>query len=87
MSVIEALKEKLIRELDATHVEIVDDSWQHAGHAEARSDLGATHLSMTIVSPKFAGLSILDQHRLVHTALEEARRTHLHALQLKTLSH
>jgi BolA protein len=85
MSVIENLKEKLTRELDAAHVEIIDDSWQHAGHAEARPDTEATHLSITVVSPKFEGLSLMEQHRLVHVALAEARKNHLHALQLKTV--
>lgn len=85
MSVIEQLKDKLSRELQALHVEIIDDSWQHAGHAEARSDLGATHLSITIVSPQFEGVGLMDQHRMVHDVLKEAREKHLHALQLKTI--
>lgn len=85
MSTIEQLKEKLIRELDATHVEIIDDSWKHAGHREAPQGLSATHLTMTVVSPKFEGMNLMDQHRLVHEALKEAREQHLHALQLKTI--
>jgi len=85
MSVIEQLKDKLTRDLQALHVEIIDDSWQHAGHAEARSDLGATHLSITVVSPQFEGVGLMDQHRMVHEALKEAREKHLHALQLKTI--
>lgn len=86
MSVIEQLKQKLIRELDASHVEIIDDSWRHAGHAEARPGLSATHLTITVVSSKFEGLNLLDQHRLVHESLKEARENHLHALQLTTLT-
>lgn len=84
MSVIEQLKEKLIRELDAEHVEIIDDSWKHAGHQAAPVGLEATHLSITIISPKFAGMPLMDQHRMVHEVLKEAREKHLHALQLKT---
>ena len=86
MSVIDALKEKLIRELDATHVEIVDDSWRHAGHLEATPGLAATHLNITVASPRFAGVGLMDQHRMVHAVLAEAREKHLHALQLKTLT-
>jgi BolA family transcriptional regulator, general stress-responsive regulator len=85
MSVIDQLKEKLIRELDASYVEIIDDSWRHAGHLEAKPGLEATHLSITVVSPRFEGVSLIDQHRLVHEVLKEARQTHLHALQLKTV--
>lgn len=85
MSVIEALRKKLLNELDAQHVDIIDDSWKHAGHLEAGTGLEATHLSITVVSPRFEGLGIMDQHRLVHQALQKARERHLHALQLKTV--
>lgn len=86
MNTIENLKNKLICELNAVHVEIIDDSWKHAGHAEARPGLEATHLTVLVVSPRFEGVNMLDQHRLVHGVLKEARETHLHALQLQTLT-
>ncbi len=85
MSTIEQLKDKLTRELTASHVEIIDDSWRHAGHLEATPGLEATHLTITVVSPKFEGVNLMDQHRLVHEVLKEAREKHLHALQLKTI--
>jgi BolA protein len=86
MTVIDQLKAKLSQELDAEFVEIVDDSWKHAGHLEAKPGMEATHLTITVVSPRFEGLGLMDQHRLVHEALKEAREKHLHALQLKTLT-
>ncbi len=86
MSVIDDLKAKLIRELDAVQVEIIDDSWKHAGHREATPGMEATHLSITVVSARFEGISIIDQHRMVHEVLKEAREKHLHALQLKTVA-
>ena len=85
MSLIESLKQKLTTELNATHVEIIDDSWQHAGHS-GNPGGEATHLTITIVSSQFEGVGLMDQHRLVHAALKEARETHLHALQLKTFT-
>ncbi len=85
MSVVAQLKQKLTRELDAVFVEIEDESWKHAGHVEASNGVEATHLIMTIVSPQFEPLPLMAQHRLVHTVLKEARATHLHALQLKTI--
>ena len=86
MTVIAQLQDKLTRELEAIALEIVDDSWRHAGHMEARPGIEATHLSITVVSPRFEGLELLEQHRLVHEALREAREQHLHALQLKTVT-
>jgi BolA protein len=85
MTVIDQLKEKLTRELSADHVEIIDDSWRHAGHAGTRPDVEATHLTITVVSPQFEGIQLMDQHRLVHAVLKDARDKHLHALQLKTI--
>ena len=86
MSVIEQLKEKLTHELNAVHVAIEDDSWRHAGHAGATPGLEATHLTVTVVSPQFEGVQLLDRHRMVHEVLKEAREKHLHALQLSTLT-
>lgn len=82
---IDALRQKIITELDATHVEIADDSWKHAGHVEAGNG-DATHLTIHVVSPRFEGVNIMDQHRMVHDVLKEAREKHLHALILKTMT-
>lgn len=88
MSLVEKIREKLMRELDAERVEIEDDSWKHAGHVAmaGAAPTEATHLTITVVSPRFEGVSIIDQHRMVNALLQEARDTHLHALQLKTLA-
>jgi BolA protein len=88
MSLVEQIKQKLIQELDAESVEIVDDSWRHAGHVAMAGVEApeATHLNITVVSPRFEGVSIIDQHRMVNEVLQEARETHLHALQLKTFA-
>ena len=32
---------------------------------------GGDHFHVTVVSPRFAGLSLVDQHRLVYDALSE----------------
>ncbi len=74
---------KIKTELTAGHVGVVDNSWQHAGHAGSS---GGTHLVLTIVSPKFEGLDLLDRHRLVHKTLRAEMETAIHALELKTYS-
>ena len=46
---------------------------------------GGDHFQVTIVSPRFAGLSLLDQHRLVNEALAEPLRDGtIHELRIKT---
>jgi stress-induced morphogen len=44
---------------DAEGVEVVDRTG------------GGDHFHVTVVSPRFAGLSLVDQHRLVYDALAE----------------
>ena len=79
MSILEALKEKLTRELDAEHVEIVDDSWRHAGHREG----GESHFRVRIVSSAFADRSRVDRHRMVNEALAPAFARGVQALAIE----
>ncbi len=46
---------------------------------------GGDHFQVTLASPRFAGLSLLDQHRLVNEALAEPLRDGtIHELRIKT---
>jgi stress-induced morphogen len=46
---------------------------------------GGDHFQVTVASPRFAGLSLLDQHRLVNEALSEPLRDGtIHELRIKT---
>lgn len=63
------------------HLEILDESAKHAGHALA---MEGGHYVVTLVSEKFEGYSLLEQHRLVHDALRELLPEKIHALGLKT---
>ena len=51
------------------------------------TDLTGTmdHYDIRVCSRSFSGKSLLDQHRMVYAALEDARQDgRIHALQLKT---
>ena len=46
---------------------------------------GGDHFQVTVASPRFAGLSLLEQHRLVNDALAEPLRDGtIHELRIKT---
>lgn len=47
-------------------------------------DPDGAHLSATVTSTQFAGLSRIQQHRLVYQALNGMFEDELHALQLTT---
>ncbi len=46
---------------------------------------GGDHFQVTVASPRFAGLTLIDQHRLVNEALAEPLRDGtIHELRIKT---
>jgi stress-induced morphogen len=46
---------------------------------------GGDHVQVTVASPRFNGLALLDQHRLVNDALAEPLRDGtIHELRIKT---
>ena len=67
--------EELLREAfpDASELSVVDRTG------------GGDHLHVTVVSPRFDGISRLDQHRLVYDALAEPLRDgRIHELRITT---
>jgi BolA family transcriptional regulator, general stress-responsive regulator len=83
MSFTQAIEEKLITTLAASQVDIVDNTWLHSGHSGSN---GGAHLRITVASPQFKGVSIIDQHRMVQEALKtEMQSNQIHALELKTV--
>ena len=84
MDRIAEIKSRLERELSPTHIDIVDESHMHTGHAGAAS--GAGHFSVTIVSDKFAGKSAIQRHRMVYLAVDDLMRSEIHALSINALS-
>lgn len=75
------IETKLRERLGATHVEVVDESHLHAGHAGAKG--GAGHFRVTIVSERFAGLTRVAAQRLVYDALAEEMGPEIHALAIR----
>ncbi len=61
-------------------LELVDQSEAHAGHASAG---GAGHFAVHIVSPAFAGKSLVQRHRMIYAAMGELMDTEVHALSIK----
>jgi len=76
------LEELLKQKLSAAHVEVVDDSDKHAGHAGAAPG-GNTHFSVVVVSGQFEGKTLVQRHRLVYDILKEHIRQGIHALAIK----
>lgn len=78
------LKERLKNQLQATNVEVTDESHLHAGHEGAKS--GGRHFRVRISSPKFNGLRTLARHRLVYDAVSDWMKHDIHALAIDEAS-
>jgi BolA protein len=80
----EALEAKLRESLEATHVEVIDESHLHAGHEGAKD--GGGHYRAVIVSAKFADLNRVRSQQLVYASLGEWMGKEIHALSMKTFT-
>lgn len=67
--------------LKPTHLEIIDESHLHAGHAGAKG--GASHFRLIIGSELFTGLNTLAKHRLVYEPVQDLIPHPIHALAIE----
>lgn len=80
-----AIRERLQAALDPEHIEIVDESHKHAGHAGARES-GGGHFNVTIVSESFRDQSPIERHRMVYAAVTDLIPQQIHALSIRALT-
>lgn len=66
--------------LDPEAIDLRDESGEHVGHEGARG--GGGHYRLTLVSPRFAGRSPVERHRMVYAALGPLMQRDIHALAL-----
>ena len=67
-----------------SRLEVLDESWQHEGHAGANGTGFGTHFRVRISAPAMAGLTRVAQHRLVYDALHDfIARQGVHALAIE----
>ena len=71
--------------LDPVEIDLADESEQHRGHAGYQAG-GNTHWRLSIVSPRFAGQSVVARHRMVYQALGNLMQNPIHALAISARS-
>ncbi len=84
MDRVEAIRQHLTDALSPEHLDIVDESHMHKGHAGAAS--GAGHFKVTIISNIFAGQATLARHRMVYEAVDNLMPSEIHALSIKAMT-
>jgi BolA protein len=77
------LQQRLTQRLAPTKLEVVDESYQHAGHAGANDSGVGTHFRVRIASHLFTDKSRVARHRLVYDALQDFIDQGLHALAIE----
>ena len=74
--------EQTLREaFNPQHLEVIDESHRHSGHAGAHPE-GESHFRVIIVSEAFAGQPLVQRHRMVNEVLADLLRERVHALAI-----
>jgi len=79
------IRQLLTEKLNATSIQVEDESWEHSGHAGAKES-GGGHFSVHIVADCFTGLNHIQRHRLVYKALNNEFGPTIHALSIKAIA-
>ncbi len=84
MNTVTQIRTLLTTQLEATRVDIEDQSHQHAGHAGRQDPLSSGgHYTVTVVSPQFEHRSSIERHRLVYGILSTEMGQRIHALSIR----
>lgn len=80
------LEARLQERLHPHTLEVIDESYQHAGHAGANDSGVGTHFRVRIGTELFKQKNRVTQHRLVYDALQDFIDQGLHALAIETIN-
>ena len=84
MPVRDAIVAKLSAKFAPTHLEVIDESSRHQGHAGSRPE-GETHFRVRIASASLLGTRVA-QHRAVMETLDAELKGGVHALAIEVLT-
>jgi BolA protein len=76
------MRQLLTAAFSPTHLDIVNDSAAHRGHA-GDDGSGESHFTILIESADFVGVSRLQRQRMVNAALGDIPGERVHALAVK----
>jgi len=80
---IKLIRERLTTTFSPTHLEIIDESHLHQGHAGAKTGRG--HFAINIAAKDLNNQSLMAAHRLIYQALGELMTDEIHALRIKII--
>lgn len=84
MPVRDAIVAKLSNKFAPSHLEVIDESARHQGHAGARQG-GESHFRIRIAAAGLDGLNRVAQHRAINETLAEEFAAGVHAVAIEVL--
>jgi len=81
----QAMEAALRERLAPSQLEVIDESYQHAGHVGANDSGVGTHFRVRIACAAFDGKSRVARHRLVYDALQDFIDQGAHAIAIEVL--
>ena len=77
----------LTQALSPVRLEVINESYLHAGHAGGTPDgSGETHMRVRVISAKFDDINRVQRHRMINELLKPVIDDGLHALALEPAS-
>lgn len=80
MKLEQEITEILNKNLKIKHLELIDDSHQHVGHAGSAG--GARHFTLNISAEDFAGKTPVARHQMIYSLLGHLIPDKIHALRI-----
>jgi BolA protein len=80
------IEQRLTSQLKPAHLEVIDESADHAGHAGSNGLGLGTHFRVRIGDPSFNKLTRINRHRLVYDAVQDLMNQGIHALAVEVVS-
>jgi len=80
-----AIEQRLNEQLVPRQLQVLDESYQHAGHAGVNGTGFGTHFRVIVNAPQFDGKTRVQCHRLVYDALRDFIDQGLHALAIEVV--
>ena len=75
------IESKLTKELDPSHLEVIDESYLHNVEPGKES-----HVRIVVVSKQFEGLNLVKRHQLIYQQINEELEGPIHAISLHTFT-
>jgi BolA protein len=77
----DTIREKLTKALNPTHLDVINESHLHAGHAGDNGS-GQSHFRVVVVSDSLRGLGRVAAQRKIYEILDDEMRSGIHALSI-----